>query len=95
MDGIAETLSSIELSSQSIASAVEEQGSATAEIARNTQRAAEAASEVTAIMEKVGASSLLTDTVARHVLTVSEELKRQSAQLGEEVCAFAEEIRAA
>ena len=95
MDGIVETLSSIELSSQSIASAVEEQGSATAEIARNTQRAAEAASEVTAIMEKVGASSLLTDTVARHVLTVSEELKRQSAQLGEEVCAFAEEIRAA
>jgi len=95
MDGIVQTLSSIELSSQSIASAVEEQGSATSEIARNTQRAAEAASEVTAIMGKVGVSSQLTDTTARHVLTVSEELKRRSAQLGEEVCAFVEEIRAA
>ena len=95
MAGIVETLASIELSSQSIASAVEEQGSATAEIARSTQLAAEAASQVTTIMEKVGVSSQLTDTAARHVLTVSEELKRQSAQLGEEVCSFVEEIRAA
>ncbi len=95
MDSIVGTLSSIELSSQSIASAVEEQGSATAEIARNTQRAAEAASEVTSIMEKVGVSSQLTDTTAKHVLTVSEELKRQSAELGEEVQSFVEELRTA
>jgi hypothetical protein len=46
-------------------------------------------------MEKVGVSSQLTDTTAKHVLTVSEELKRQSAELGEEVQSFVEELRTA
>ena len=95
MDNIVATLSSIELSSQSIASAVEEQGAATAEIAENTQRAASAASDVTVIIEKVGASSQATDAAARHVLTVSGELKQQSARLEEEVRLFVEGLRVA
>ena len=42
-----------------------------------------------------GASSQATDAAARHVLTVSGELKQQSARLEEEVRLFVEGLRVA
>jgi methyl-accepting chemotaxis protein len=78
-----------------IAGAVEEQGSATQEIARNVQQAAlgtvEISSNVTGVQQAAGD----TGAAAHQVLQVSSELSKRSETMRGQVEAFLSNIKAA
>lgn len=76
-----------------IASAVEQQGAATQEIARNAGQAAAGTGEVQSNIAEIVAASGTTETLADEVLTVSGEISRQSETLREEVDRFIDRIR--
>ncbi len=78
-----------------IASAVEEQGAATQEIARNVQEAAAGNAEVTRIIGGVTEAANQTGLGAAEVLGASTELSRQSERLRAEVDGFIVKVRAA
>ncbi len=61
-----------------IASAVEEQGSATQEIARNVQQAALGTNEISSNVTGVRQAAGDTGAAAHHVLSASSELSKQS-----------------
>jgi methyl-accepting chemotaxis protein len=81
--------------SASISAAVEEQGSATQEIARNVQQAAVGTQEVANNVGGVNASADETGSAAGQVLSAAEELARQSDALRTDVNHFLAGIRAA
>jgi methyl-accepting chemotaxis protein len=78
-----------------IASAVEEQGTATQEISRNVQQAASGTSEVSSNITGVTAAAGETGQAAGQVLTAAGEMARQTASLRDEVERFLVEVRAA
>jgi len=78
-----------------IASAVEEQGAATQEIARNAQEAAQGTQEVSSSISQVQQAAQESGGSANDVLTASTELSQLSNQLREQVQSFLGEIRAA
>ncbi|MEE1610097.1 methyl-accepting chemotaxis protein, partial [Microvirga sp. CF3016] len=81
--------------STSIAAAMEEQGAATAEIARNVQEAARGTEQVTGNIVGVQQSAQENGAAAFQVLGVAQELARHSEDLGREVSTFLQDVKAA
>ncbi len=92
---IGTTISSMDGITTTIAAAVEEQGAATQEIARNIDHAASGTNEVYENITEVSRSMHETDLAAREVLTSVEDLQRQAATLRQEVATFLTAIRQA
>jgi methyl-accepting chemotaxis protein len=78
-----------------IASAIEEQGSATREIARSVQDAARGTQEVNANISGVQRAADDTGAAADQVLGAAQQLSSQSRDLAEQVNRFLSEVRAA
>jgi methyl-accepting chemotaxis protein len=95
IESIGGTIGSINEIATVIASAVEEQGSATREIARNVQEAAQGTGEVSSNIVGVNAAAGETGTAATQVLASAEQLSGQAATLRGDVDRFLANIRAA
>ena len=78
-----------------IAAAVEQQGAATREIARNVQHAAGGTTEVSSNIVGVSSASAEAGTAAGAVLKASDALRREADGLRAEIDAFLTNIRAA
>ena len=78
-----------------IAAAVEEQGAATAEIARNVQQTASATHEVTSNIVDVSRAANETGAAAGQVLGAAGDLSQHARRLSEEVGTFVTGVRAA
>ena len=92
---ITETIGRVSETSTVIASAVEEQGSATQEIARNVQQAAAGTTEVSANISGVNDAAQETGAAATQVLSSAGELSRNAERLKRQVEDFLHEVRAA
>jgi len=95
IQGIGGTIGTINEIATTIAAAVEEQGAATQEIARNVQGAAEGTHQVSANIVGVNQAAAETGAAADQVLTSAEELGRQAETLRADIDSFLAEIRAA
>ena len=95
IEGISKIIAQISEISGGIATAVEEQGSATHEIAGNVQQAAAGTREVTENITTVNQAAAETGQTAKQVLFASEELTKQGEILRQEVTEFLQSIRAA
>ena len=95
IDGIGGTIGRISEIATAIASAVEEQGAATQEIARNVQQAAVGTSEVSTNITGVTQAATQTGAAASQVLSTAGELAKQSERLRAEVDKFLENVRVA
>jgi len=89
------TISEINDVTTAIAAAVEEQGAATHEIARNIQHAAGGTSEVSSNIVGVSAASAEAGSAASEVLSASSALRHETDVLRSEIDAFLSNIRAA
>jgi methyl-accepting chemotaxis protein len=78
-----------------IAAAVEQQGAATQEIARNVQQASQGTSDVTSNIAGLSDAAVNTGEAAGQVLTAASELSRQSETLSGQVERFLAAIKAA
>jgi len=94
ISGIIGTIMDINQTASAIASAVEQQGAATQEIARNIQEAARGTEEVSANITNVREAATSTGTAATHVLTAASLLSQQSDQLATQVTQFIKEVKA-
>ncbi len=92
---IGQTIGEINDVTTAIAAAVEQQGSATREIARNIQHAAGGTTEVSGNISGVSAASAEAGTAAAEVLNASAALRREADGLRAEIDAFLVNIRAA
>ncbi len=92
---IGQTIGEINDVTTAIAAAVEEQGAATREIARNIQHAAGGTTEVSGNIAGVSAASAEAGAAAAEVLNASAALRREAEGLRAEVDAFLSNIRAA
>ncbi len=95
IDHIRGTIAEISQIAVAIASAIEEQGAATKEIARNVQQAARGTQQVSTNIAGVTSAASETGTAAGQVLGAASELSEQSEALRAEVNRFLAEIRAA
>jgi methyl-accepting chemotaxis protein len=95
IESIGGTILTINEIAATIASAVEEQGAATQEIARNVQQAAQGTGIVSQTGAEVNRAAGQTGMVADRVLASAEELSRQSEALRADVDKFLARIRAA
>jgi methyl-accepting chemotaxis protein len=93
--GIGQTIGEINDVTTAIAAAVEEQGAATREIARNIQHAAGGTSEVSSNIVGVSTASAEAGAAASEVLGASDALRREADMLRSEIDAFLSNIRAA
>ncbi|HLZ06349.1 MAG TPA: HAMP domain-containing methyl-accepting chemotaxis protein [Bradyrhizobium sp.] len=92
---IGQTIGEINDVTTAIAAAVEEQGAATREIARNIQHAAGGTTEVSGNIAGVSAASAEAGAAAAEVLGASDALRREAEGLRGEIDAFLTNIRAA
>ena len=92
---IGQTIGEINNVTTAIAAAVEEQGAATREIARNIQHAAGGTTEVSGNIAGVSAASAEAGAAAAEVLNASAALRREAEGLRAEIDAFLGNIRAA
>ncbi|MBV9562969.1 MAG: HAMP domain-containing protein [Bradyrhizobium sp.] len=92
---IGETIGEINDVTTTIAAAVEEQGTATREIARNIQHAAGGTSEVSTNIVGVKSASAEAGTAAADVLKASAALRQEADGLQAEIDTFLNSIRAA
>ena len=92
---IGQTITEINEVSTAIATAVEQQGAATREIARNIQHAAGGTSEVSSNIVGVSDASSQAGVAATDVLGASGELRREADVLRGEIDEFLTSIRAA
>jgi methyl-accepting chemotaxis protein len=92
---IGQTIGKINDVTTAIAAAVEEQGAATHEIARNIQHAAGGTSEVSSNIIGVSTASTEAGTAASEVLSAAGALRREADLLGSEIDVFLSNIRAA
>jgi methyl-accepting chemotaxis protein len=95
IQSIAGTIGSINDIAATIASAVEEQGTATQDIARNVQEAARGTGQVSSTITGVNLAAGETGAAATQVLASAQELGRQAATLRDDVDSFLANIRAA
>lgn len=95
IESIGGTIGGINEITTAIAAAVEQQGSATKEIARNVQEAAQGTRQVSGNIGVVTRAAGETGTAAGRVLNSAEELNRQAAALRQKVDGFLANIRAA
>jgi methyl-accepting chemotaxis protein len=92
---IGQTIGEMNEYTTTIAAAVEQQGAATREIARNIQHAAGGTTEVSSNIVGVSQASADAGTAAEQVLVASGTLRREADQLREGIHAFLSDIRAA
>jgi methyl-accepting chemotaxis protein len=92
---IGQTIGEINNVTTAIAAAVEEQGAATREIARNIQHAAGGTSEVSSNIVGVSTASAEAGEAASAVLNASDALRKEAEGLRSEIDAFLTNIRAA
>ncbi|WP_315835717.1 methyl-accepting chemotaxis protein [Bradyrhizobium prioriisuperbiae] len=92
---IGQTIGAMNEYTTTIAAAVEEQGAATREIARNVQHAAGGTTEVSSNIVGVSQASSEAGTAAEEVLVASDALRREADHLREGIHAFLSDIRAA
>jgi methyl-accepting chemotaxis protein len=92
---IGHTIGTINEVTTTIAAAVEQQGAATREIARNIQHAAGGTSEVSSNIVGVSCASAEAGSAATEVLNASGALRRETDVLRAEIDAFLSNIRAA
>jgi len=95
VQGIGQTIARINEIATTIASAVEEQGAATQEIARNVQQASAGTAEVSTNIVGVTKAANDTGAASTQVLGAAGELSKQSESLRGQVDAFLSNIRAA
>lgn len=92
---VADVIAEIDQIGAAIAAAIEEQGSATKEIARSVQEAARGTQEVNTNISGVQRAADDTGTAAREVLGAAEQLSTQSRDLAGQFDRFLGEVRAA
>jgi methyl-accepting chemotaxis protein len=92
---VVDVISEINQIGIAIAAAIEQQGSATKEIARNVQQAAHGTHEVTSNISGVQQAANDTGAAATQVLGAAEQLSRQSNDLASQVNRFLSDVRAA
>jgi methyl-accepting chemotaxis protein len=92
--GIRDIIGEINDISMTIATAVEQQGTSTREIARNVQEAARGTGEVDANIEKVNQAAGETGAAAGQVMSATESLTHRAEGLSQEVERFLAGIRA-
>jgi len=90
---IADVVQSLEQMNTAVASAVEQQGATTEEIARNTQEAASGAGQVSDGIARVSAASVRTGEEAGEVMTMCGDLASSTKALEKEVLQFVGSIR--
>ena len=95
IQGIGRIIGEINDVTTTIAAAVEEQGAATREIARNIQHAAGGTSEVSSNIVGVSTASAEAGAAASEVLGASDALRREADMLRGEIDAFLNNMRAA
>ncbi|MCM5557336.1 methyl-accepting chemotaxis protein [Pleomorphomonas sp. JP5] len=95
MSQITKTIVQIQEASQAIASAVDQQGVATSEIAQNTHRAAAGTTDVTANISGVSGAAEVTGASSVDLMRLSDDLSTQVTSLQEEVRQFVTSLRAA
>jgi methyl-accepting chemotaxis protein len=93
VQGIVKTITAVNQLTVTIASAVEEQGAATREIARNVQQAAGGTHEVSASIIRVMEAARNTGSSAGRLSGVAQELFEDSARLKTDVGTFVTRIR--
>ncbi|ABD89672.1 methyl-accepting chemotaxis protein [Rhodopseudomonas palustris] len=92
---VLEVITEIEQIGGAIGAAIEQQGSATKEIARNVQEAAHGTQEVNANISGVQQAANDTGAAATQVLGAAEEVSQQSKDLASQVNRFLADVRAA
>jgi methyl-accepting chemotaxis protein len=92
---IGSTISRLSEIASAIAAAVEEQGAATQEIARNVQQAARGTQQVSSNVDDVQRGAAETGSASAQVLSAARMLSRDSNRLKLEVGKFLESVRAA
>jgi len=95
IDGITRTIGKVNEIASAIASAVEEQGAATREIAHNVSQAAKGTGEVSANIVGVRDAARETGIAADQVVSSAAELSQNGETLKAQVDAFLREVRAA
>jgi methyl-accepting chemotaxis protein len=95
IESIGRTIGAINEITSAIALAVEQQGSATQEIARNVQEAAQGTGQVSSNITGVNQAADKTGAAAGKVLVSAEQLSGQAAALRADVDRFVANIRAA
>ncbi len=92
---ISATIDDVQSISSAVASAVEQQGGATREIAQNTHRAAQRTEEVTLNIGGVSHAASNTGAASEQLMSLSKSLSVQAHQLKDEVGDFIAGLRAA
>jgi len=95
IENVVKTIASVNEIATTIASAIEEQGAATREIARNVSEAAKGTREVSANVSGVSQTAAETGQTASKLQNAATELSKQSETLRGEVDGFFAKIRAA
>jgi methyl-accepting chemotaxis protein len=95
IEGIGRTIGAINEITSAISAAVEQQGSATQEIARNVGEAAQGTSRVSGNIASVNQAAVKTGSAASRVLSSAEQLSGQASALRADVDRFLANIRAA
>jgi methyl-accepting chemotaxis protein len=95
IQNVANVIAEIDQIGIAIASAIEEQGSATKEISRSVQEAARGTHEVNSNISGVQKAADDTGSAANQVLGAAEQLSSQSKDLAGQVNRFLSEVRAA
>ncbi len=95
IDAIGNTIKDIDQIAATIASAVEEQGAATQEIARNVEQASAGTNEVSSNITGVSRAAADSTDAAGNVLSSATELSSQAEKLRSEMSRFLATVRAA
>jgi methyl-accepting chemotaxis protein len=95
INGITQTIAQMSEITVTISAAIEEQGAATREIARNIQSVAAGSSEISSHIGGVTTAAEATGSAASTVLTNARELDNQSGMLRSAVDGFLAKVRAA
>jgi methyl-accepting chemotaxis protein len=93
--GVVDVITEIDQIGVAIASAIQQQGSATQEISRSVQEAARGTQEVNSNITGVQRAADDTGSAASQVLGAAEQLASQSSDLAGQVTRFLSEVRAA
>jgi methyl-accepting chemotaxis protein len=91
---ITDTIAKVNENASAIASAVEQQGAATQEIARNVSQAAKGTADVNANISGVSGAAQQTGAAASAVLAFANQLTKSSETLKTHVSTFLREVRA-
>ena len=92
---IGDTIDRISQIATTVATAVEEQGASTQEIARNVQQAAHGTAQVTGNISEVTRGATETGSASSQVLSAAKSLSGDSGRLRTEVSKFLTSVRAA